>query len=155
MSRSEQVRELRSPLEGGVFYPAGYLVAGLQDREDAERLCSWFRQAGYDEHDCMVVPPAAMLATARSDVQSASVIAILGSSLQVRQRQIELSEEGCSFLLIYAPSDAERARVLRVLARVPVRFAIHYHRFTIEDLIERLPSARSDAKTARTAGKPG
>lgn len=155
MNRSEQMQEMRSPLEGGVFYPAGYLVAGLQDREDAERLCSWFRQAGYDEHDCLVVPPAAMLATGRSDLQSAGIIAILGSSLQVRQRQVELAEEGCSFLLVYAPSDTERARVLRVLAGVPVRYAIHYHRFTIEDLIERLPSAQGDARTARTAGKPG
>jgi hypothetical protein len=154
MSEAERVQELSRPLEGGVFYPAGYMVVGLARHSDAEDLCQLFRQAGYDDNDCLVVPPATMLATAREDLRSSSVIAILGSSLQVRQRQIELAREGCSFLLIYAPSEAEKTRVLRVLERVPVRYAIHYHRFTIEDLIKALPSAQDDARTARTAGVP-
>ncbi len=151
MTEAAHVRDMGRALEGGVFYPAGYIVAGLQSQADAERLCSVFRQAGYDEQDCWVVSPHTMLSTAETDMESSSVIAILGSSLQVRRRQIELAEEGCSFLLVYAPSEAERTRVLRVLSQVPVRYAIHYHRLTIEDLIQYLESAQNDAKTARAS----
>ena len=154
MSQAHKIEAMSNPLEGGMFYPAGYLIAGMQDRADAERACAVFRQAGYDSRDCFVVAPETMLSTAKADLETSGIIAILGSGLQVRQRQMDLAAEGCWFLLVYAPSEAERTRVMRVLERVPLRYAIHYRRFTVEDLIERMPSAQGDARSARTTGKP-
>jgi hypothetical protein len=154
-SKTEQVKQLNRALEGGVFYPTGYLVAGLPRREDAERVQRGLSEAGYDEEDCILVPPEVMLRAATAELEHNSLISLLGSSVQVRQQQVKLAEEGCTFLLIYAPSEPEKVRLLRVLTRVPVRYLIHYHRFTIEDLIENLPSAQPDARQARTSREPG
>ncbi len=126
------------------------MVAGLPGGADAARLRDIFRSAGYDEGDCVLVPPAAMLSTAEQDLEHSNLISLLGSSIHVRKQHLKLAQEGCHFLLIYAPSDPERERVLRVLRQVPVSYLIHgHHRFTIEDLIERVSSALPDAKPAR------
>jgi len=136
-------------LEGGLFYPTGYIVAGLPDGEQAQSLCELFRSSGYDDDECMVVPPERMARACADDVATQYFIAALGASAGVRQRQLQLAREGCHFLMIDAASAAEKQRVLRVLSRVPVRYAVHYHRFVIEDLIERLPSATTDCSHAR------
>jgi hypothetical protein len=151
MTAKEELSNLSSTLEGGVFYPTGYIVAGIQSAEDAGMLRADLLKAGYEPNDCILVSPQAMEEAAESDVHERSPIAFLGSSVQVRQQHIALAREGCSFLLVYAPTEPEKARVMRVLARVPVRYLVHYHRFTIEDLIDRLSSATSDSKTARTS----
>ena len=149
MSQKQQIESMSRPIEGGVFYPVGFIVVALPEAGAAEKIAQIFHEAGYDENDCQVVSPSTMLATAEDDIQSNNVIAMLGSSLQVRRRHIELAKDGCTFLLVFAPSDAERARVLRVLSHYPVRYAIHYHRFTIEDLIAQVPSATEDSRSAR------
>jgi len=136
-------------LEGGMFYPTGYIVAGLPDGEQAESLCELFRSSGYDEQECMVVPAERMARACAENVAAQFFIAALGASAQVRQRQLQLAREGCHFLMIDAVTAAEKQRVLRVLSRVPVRYAVHYHRFVIEDLIELLPSATADSAHAR------
>jgi hypothetical protein len=127
MSKATQIRGMNKTLEGGVFYPTGYIVAALASEADAERLWESFLAAGYDEGDCILVPPVAMLAAAEKDLDDSHLIALLGSSIHARKQHLKLAEEGCHFLLIYAPSEAERTRVLRVLRRVPVRYLIHYH----------------------------
>jgi hypothetical protein len=136
-------------LEGGVFYPTGYIVAGLPDGEQARSLCELFRASGYDENECMVVPAERMARACAENVAAQYFIAALGASAQVRQRQLQLAREGCHFLMIDAPHEPEKLRVLRVLSRVPVRYAVHYHRFVIEDLIGLLPSATEDCAQAR------
>ncbi|HZR37822.1 MAG TPA: hypothetical protein VFA75_20790 [Nevskia sp.] len=137
-------------LEGGLFYPTGYVVAGLPDGEQAESLCELFRSCGYSEDECMVVPAERMARACSEDVTGHHFIAALGASAGVRQRQLQLAREGCHFLMVDAPSEAEKQRVLRVLSRVPVRYAVHYHRFVIEDLIEHLSSATPDSAHARS-----
>lgn len=138
-------------LEGGLFYPTGYIVAGLPDGEQAESLCELFRSSGYDDDECMVVPAERMARACAENVAAQNLIAALGASGQVRQRQLQLAREGCHFLMVDATSEAEKQRVLRVLSRVPVRYAVHYHRFVIEDLIQLLPSATADSAHARSA----
>ncbi len=143
-SRSRQL------LEGGLFYPTGYIVAGLPDAEQAQSLCELFRSSGYDEDECLVVPAEQMERACADNVSHQGFISALGSSAQVRQRQLQLAREGCQFLMVDAASEAEKQRVMRVLSRVPVRYAVHYHRFVIEDLIQLLPSATEDSAHARS-----
>lgn len=143
-SRSRQL------LEGGLFYPTGYIVAGLPDEEQAHSLCELFRSSGYDEDECLVVEAERMARACEQNVRDQGVISALGSSGQVRQRQLQLAKDGCHFLMVDAATAAEQQRVMRVLSRVPVRYAVHYHRFVIEDLIQNLPSATADSANARS-----
>jgi len=149
-SAAPQAGQSRRLLEGGPFYPTGYIVAGVPDMEQARSLCELFRSSGYDEDECLVVPAERMARACEQNVQEQSFISALGSSGQVRQRQLQLAKDGCHFLMVDAASEAEQQRVMRVLSRVPVRYAVHYHRFVIEDLIQKLPSATADSANARS-----
>lgn len=154
MNRSQEPvsRQNRSNqlLEGGLFYPTGYIVAGIPDKEQAQSLCDLLRSSGYDEDECLVIPAEQMERACAENVQHQMFISALGSSAQVRERQLKLAREGCHFLMVDATSEAEKQRVMRVLSRVPVRYAVHYHRFVIEDLIQLLPSATEDSAHARS-----
>jgi hypothetical protein len=142
-------RRFNHLLEGGLFYPTGYIVAGLPDEAQAHALCELFRASGYTDEECLVIPAQQMAQACTVNMHAQRFIAAWGSSAHVRERQLQLAREGCHFLMIDAASEAEKRRALRVLARVPVRYATHYHRFVIEDLIELLPSATADCRDAR------
>jgi hypothetical protein len=139
-------------LEGGLFFPVGYIVAALPGAGDAVRARDTFLAAGYTPNECLVVTPQCMADAAAEDLDAHWFIAALGSSAQVREQQLRLArQEHCEFLIVRAPSEAERARVLRVLSGMPVSYAVQYHRFVIEDLIDRIPSSTADHHCARVS----
>lgn len=128
-------------LEGGVFYPVGCIVAGVQDHEQALRLRRLFEEAGWEDDECLLAEAKVVASDAAGEVAGQNIIAALGASAQVRDRQRQLARQGCDFLVVHAPSSQDRREVLDLLARVPVRYAVRYGRFAIEDLIDHIPSA--------------
>jgi hypothetical protein len=146
----EDIAHGQKLLEGHMFYPTGYLVAALPGREVAEHARNAVIGGGSEEKDCLVMAAAEVADAAADELEAQGVIAALGSSAQVRQRQLELAEEGCAFLMIKAPTDEIRAHVLNSLSHFPVRYAVHYHSLTIEDLIPLIPSATPDHEAARS-----
>jgi hypothetical protein len=139
----------RNQLEGGVFYPTGWLVAAVANQEDAQSVRHGFCASGRPDEDCSIVQAGEMRERAQAEITGQGIIAALGSSAHVRQKQLELARQGCVFVLLHAPDDATRHAALEVLSRVPVRYAVHYHSLAIEDMIKLLPSATADAETAR------
>ena len=138
-------------LEGGVFYPVGYIVAGIPAAEDADRLRQEFLADGLRPNECVLARPEVVQQEAERELAEQGIIAALGSSAHVRKRQLQLAREGCSFLMIKAEDDAQRDAVMRRLEEVPVRYAVAYRRLIIEDLIDRVDSATADSANARTS----
>ncbi len=50
------------------------------------------------------------------------------------EHHYELSKQGCAWLIVYAPGDAEANRVVNVARRYDIKLAQKYHRLAIEDL---------------------
>lgn len=146
---AEAVEESTSWMEGGLMYPTGYIVVGLPTRDDALKIQQALFSAGAAHDDCVLVPAAQMAKAAAEEIESGGVMASLGSSEQVRQKQLQLAKEGCDFLIIKAGSDDEKTRAMQHLQNTPVRYAVHYRRLVIEDLIPHLRSATTDAEPAR------
>src|SRR3569833_2694895 len=97
-------------------------------------------------HDCVYASPETVASQAEDEVRRTSVLALFGHSLQTREAHLDLAREGCHFLTIHASTRAEMERVMRVLSRVPVRYAIKYHLFVIENITDRIPSAVHEAE---------
>ncbi len=128
--------------EGSLFYPSGHIVAAFPDAGAALHAQKDLVTGGYDAlHDCIYITPDTLIRQSDADLHLRGMRALSGHSLQTRDTHLDLAHEGCHFLVIHAPSRAEEARVIRVLSRVPVRYAIKYHFFAIERLIDRIPSA--------------
>jgi hypothetical protein len=140
-----------SALEGGVFYPVGYLVAGLANAADASRLQKEFFAEGLRPNECVVAQAETVAAEAERELADQGVIAGLGSSGHVRKRQLQLAQEGCTFLMVKADDDEQLAAAMRKLEQVPVRYAVLYRRLVIEDLIDQVDSATPDSANARSS----
>jgi hypothetical protein len=142
MSAETPTRPIRRFVEGGLFYPTGYIVAAFPDASQALQVQRDLITGGYDaEHDCIYATPETIADEAESDIKHSALRALVGHSLQSRDTHLSLAHEGCHFLTIHASTQAEEQRVIRVMSRVPVRHAIKYHLFVIEDITNKIPSA--------------
>ncbi len=122
-------------------------MVALSERSVADALQRKLGRVGFSEDDCVVTAPEDVAEAATEEIESPSLVASLGSSIHLRARQLELAHAGCTFLKIRIPDDDSKVRVLRVLSSAPLRYAVHYHRLMIEDLIERLPAASDAVKS--------
>jgi hypothetical protein len=143
---SNQTAE-RKRLEGNVFYPTGCIVIALAHSEDADELSRRLADAGFTGDQCVVTSAEDVATAASQETESPSLVASLGSPIHLRTRQLELARAGCTFVQIKAPNDGAKNRALRILAGVPVRYAVHYHRLIVEDLIDRLSAAEDAVKS--------
>lgn len=146
---TENPGQSSSLLEGGLFYPVGYIVLGLPEHAEAVGLHRLMVSNGLSEKECVLITAAAMVEAAGKDLESEGVLSSLGSTGHVRQRQLQLAQEGCHFLMVKASSEEEKQDILKQLTSVAVRYAVHYRRLVIEDLIAHIPSATADSESAR------
>lgn len=137
------------PREGGVYYPTGWIVAAFGEAEDARRAQQLFSENGFRDQDLVPMPAVRVAQEAQQNLASPGLIASLGASVQVRQRQLELARQGCDFLLIHAPEDGQHQAALSLLSRLPVRYAVKYRQLVIEDLIPLTSPGTADREHAR------
>lgn len=149
MSKLTRQADANKGLEAGMFYPTGYIVAGFADRQTRDRAQQALIRQGFGEAQLTAVTAQDMREQAASNLQAPSVFASMGSSLPARQKQLELAEAGCDFLLIEAPEREQEQRAVWALSQVPIRYAIKYRRLIIENLLPEIPSATDDAQPAR------
>lgn len=140
--------EANKIMEGGVFYPTGYVVAAFPSSRDARKARDALLADGFDSDAVQHIDARSMAQEAGSNLEHRGLMAV-GASVPVREKQLELAREGCDFLLICAPEDDEEQRVIRALSTVPVRYAVKYKRLIIENLIPDIPTSTPDSEPAR------
>lgn len=145
MSAMSHQAEANQKSEAGIFYPTGYIVSAFADRTAAEKARAGLQAQGFGEADLKYVPAAEMARAARQNLENPSFFASVGSSLPTRQKQLELAQQGCEFLLIHAPEPEDEERVLRALSDVPTRYAVKYKRLIIENMLQHIPMAGGGA----------
>jgi hypothetical protein len=119
----------------GVLNPVGHIVLALPNEAVAAEAASALRAAGFAEEDVLVYEPAEAAQRLRSRVASASQAAGFGYELTQMQRFLALAEQGCGWLIVYAPSDEQATQVTEVAKRLGAPCAVRYHRLVNEDLI--------------------
>lgn len=139
-------------LEGGVFYPVGHILLGFEagcgTGDALDEACEALTQGGVPPDHVTRFDAASMEHEAGENLKSTGLMSV-GASLPAREMQLELAKDGCEFLLIYAPSDEDQAKVIELLRGQPLRYAVKYHRLVIEDLLTKLDSSAEKKERAR------
>lgn len=135
-------------LEGRIFYPTGHVVTAFDTAEIAARAREALSKRGFPPEHLLSVDAATMAREAADNLDHKSLLSA-GASVPTRQKQLQLAEAGCHFLIIYAPDDEDHERVLRALAGLPLKYAVKYHRLIIENLLPGAAMTAIDAEPAR------
>jgi hypothetical protein len=128
------VQKRNLPRAFGVFSPTGYVVLAFPKDADATKAREALLGGGYDEDEILQATAAEVQTDIESTRPAVSVLATLGTDLEHQDVHLEAAKQGHAFLLVYAPSEAETSRVMRVARRFHVRLAHKYNRLTVEDL---------------------
>jgi hypothetical protein len=134
MDKAEDLTDVRKRIEGNVFYPTGYIVVALDPDAEVEQAHRALLSAGFSDDDCIHVPAQTLVEEAQAELHKPHPLAILGYSMQTLERHLQLAREGCDFLLVKAPDQNAEERVRSVLSGVPIRLAVKYGHFLIEDI---------------------
>ena len=118
----------------GVFKPVGHIVISFRAADRLEAAADALRKQGFEASALVTYSPQEMITQADEDIAKAMPLASLGQELNLVKAHRQLAEEGCSFLVVHAPDDAQAARVATVLLTAKAASAQQYGRFIIEEL---------------------
>ena len=116
-------------------YPEKLAVRGTANIRSARA-----REAAAVPPDSMVrYTPQEMAAQAETQLQSHNPLANFGYEIDLIRVHKGLAQEGCSFLVVDAPTEELQAKVAELVKRMNPVSAQHYGRILIEDLTEDHP----------------
>ena len=116
----------------GNFYPTHHVLVAFDSAAQAGDALETAKSAGFDE--LRQISSSEMASAARHGLETAGVLAALGSSLKMVELHKTLADEGCHFVLVKAPSDEDTERLMSQIRRKPFRMAQKYRRLVIEML---------------------
>ena len=131
----ENLSKSNPPRLFGVFYPTGHAVIAFASDADAAQAREALLTGGYEEDEVLRFRSDEVIADAEQTRANIGLFTKMGVEWEAVERYLELAQQGATFLVVYAPSDAEMARVMNVARRFELRFAAHYHRYGIERLL--------------------
>jgi hypothetical protein len=124
------------PKSFGVFKPVGHTVIAFQDAQAMEAAATALEEQGLT-HGCLIRYTAGeMKAQVENDLQTASPMASVGQELNLVKAHYALANEGCCFLVAFAPDDAQQKVVDAVVKSRHARAAQRYSSFMVEELVE-------------------
>jgi hypothetical protein len=123
------------PMSFGAFKPVGHVVVAFADDGSAEAATAALREAGFDDDDVLHYSADEEGSEMTRMLERTSSLAGFGYEVTLMRRYRQLAQEGCSWLLVYAPDDAHASTVAAVARRFGARIAERYHRLAVEDLI--------------------
>ncbi|HEY1103921.1 MAG TPA: RNA-binding protein [Burkholderiaceae bacterium] len=116
----------------GVFYPTGYAFVMFPDERSAREAA----EALVDSHpDTTYLSPQTILQQlGAADGDSDGGLPSVGTEAATVEKYLTLAREGHHALLVAAPSDASRDRLMAVARRFGFSYAQKYHLLAMEDL---------------------
>ena len=118
----------------GVFAPVGYVVLAFPEPEEAGKAREALLTGGYEDDEIMFFTSQQVIEDIERHRDDVSILAYMGAELAHQRRHLEYAKQGYAFLVVYAPSEAETARVVNVARRFGVRIADKYNRLTVEEI---------------------
>ncbi len=124
------------PESFGVFKPVGHTLLVFRGAEAAQAATSALHADGFAQAALTHYSPAEMLAQVDAELPNAGVLASIGQELNLIKAHRALAVEGCHFLVVHTPEDADVLRVTAIARRLNAVAAQHYGHFLIDELIE-------------------
>ena len=116
----------------GNFYPTHHIVLAFDNASQSKQAREGLEAVGFKE--IRAFTDQQMQSASQHGLDTAGVIAAMGSSLKMVELHNRLAKEGCHFLMVKAPSDDDTERLMQVIRKNPFRLAQKYHRLVIQTL---------------------
>jgi hypothetical protein len=123
------------PNSMGAFKPVGHVLIAFRSDAQAQGATQALREAGFEAEDILDFSCAEQSDRMDQMLEHASEFAGFGYEIVLMRRYQELCKDGCSWLLVYAPHEAEAQRVGEAAQRFGALTAVKYHRLVEEDLV--------------------
>jgi hypothetical protein len=119
----------------GILNPVGHIILAFKDDVVAAEAAAALRAAGFAAEDILIYPSTEAVERLRERVRTSSEAAGFGYEITLMRRYLALAEQGCGWLIVYAPHDDAAERVAEVARKLGAKSAVRYHRLANEDLI--------------------
>jgi len=133
MSKRMTKGEFRESL--GALNPVGHAVVAFASDEVAANAKQALLLAAFGEEDILEYTSGELFPNLDELMRKASGAAGFGYEITLMRRYMTLASEGCGWLVVYSPDDAQTGKVTEVAKRFATKSAVHYGRLAHEDLI--------------------
>lgn len=127
------------PTTFGVFKPVGHTLIAFHTRDELEAAQTKLLTLGFGSSSMVHYTASEMRAQVDAELLTANPLANFGYELDLIRAHGELAKQGCSFLVVDAPTDALADQVAELVHSIQPATAQHYGRFLIQDLTEKPP----------------
>jgi len=136
------------PTTFGVFKPVGHTLIAFHTEDELASAVVALKAMGFVDDSMARYSAAEMTAQIKAELLTASPLSTFGYELDLVHMHEDMAKNGCSFLVVNAPTDAQAAQVAELVRSIKPVTAQHYGRFMIEDLTETAPGRVDEKETA-------
>ena len=133
------------PVTFGVFKPVDHTVITYRTAADMQSGVDALAALGFKVPDMARYSPQEMVAQVDAQLSAASPLASFGYELDLIKVHRAMAQEGCSFLVVYAPEETQAEQVAKVARSSHAVAAQHYGTFMIKEVLEPTPDETSPA----------
>lgn len=127
------------PTAFGVFKPVGHTVVALQTDALLQNAQTKLGEMGFAPSSMVRYSASEMESLVDAGLTEASPLAAFGYELDLLQQYKVLAAQGCSFLVVEAPTNELSSQVADWVQSVQPALAQHYGQFMIQNLTEKPP----------------
>jgi phosphoribosylaminoimidazole (AIR) synthetase len=130
----EKMSKADFPTSFGIFSPTGHVVIAFENDADARNARQALITGGIGVDEITVYRSDEVLSQIEGSRKTDNKIFQIGQEEEKVKRYDELANQGCGFLVVYAPSDEDSNRVMEIVHPLKPKFAEKYNRLTLEEL---------------------
>jgi hypothetical protein len=130
----EKMTKAEMPTSFGVFSPTGHVVIAFDSDADARKARQTLVSGGVGVDEITVYRSDEVLSQIEGSRKTDNKVFQMGQEEEKVKRYAELANQGCGFLVVYAPSDEDSKRVMDLVHPLKPKFAEKYNRLTLEEL---------------------
>lgn len=136
------------PTTFGVFKPVGHTLIAFHTEAELQAAVVALNAMGFSESSLVHYSAAEMAAQVDAELLAASPLANFGYEIDLIRVHGDLAKQGCSFLVVDAPTDELAAQVADLVHAIKPATAQHYGRFMIQNLTETAPGRMGDVEAS-------
>jgi hypothetical protein len=135
MSKRLTKGELDAMRTLGALNPVGHAIVVFASDAVAADAKAALLQGGFAPEDIVSYTAGELFPNLNEMMRESSGAAGFGYEITLMRRYMTLASEGCGFLVVYVPEDAQAAKVTEVAKRLAAKSAVRYGRLASEDLV--------------------
>lgn len=118
----------------GLLKPVGHTLISFASAQALEEVVEALGAQGFDDSMVTRYGPVEMVSLMDIEIANAGVLAPFGYELAIAKAHRMQALDGCHFLLVYGPDEADVDRITVVAKDHGALSAQHYGRFLIQEL---------------------